>query len=108
MSRLQHDTRITSLGHVQRGGTPSAYDRILVGIVFFQAGTRSSRVFFFEQGCRWGAAAVLALLDFTPSTEPCVVTMQGNQIKRLSLMECVRKARDESLFGLLVVDHLLE
>ena len=105
MSRLQHDTRITSLGHVQRGGTPSAYDRILVGSIFSEV---ILRFFFFEQGCRWGAAAVLALLDFTPSTEPCVVTMQGNQIKRLSLMECVRKARDDSLSGLLVVDHLLE
>ena len=30
-SRLQHDTRVTILGHVQRGGAPSAFDRILVG-----------------------------------------------------------------------------
>ena len=29
--RLQHDTRVTILGHVQRGGAPSAFDRILVG-----------------------------------------------------------------------------
>jgi hypothetical protein len=27
---LKEDTRITCLGHVQRGGSPSAYDRILV------------------------------------------------------------------------------
>lgn len=27
---LQQDTRITVLGHVQRGGSPSAFDRILV------------------------------------------------------------------------------
>ena len=27
---LQQDTRITILGHVQRGGNPSAFDRVLV------------------------------------------------------------------------------
>lgn len=29
---LGFDTRVTILGHVQRGGTPSAFDRILVGL----------------------------------------------------------------------------
>ena len=29
--RLQLDTRVTTLGHTQRGGRPCAYDRILVG-----------------------------------------------------------------------------
>ena len=28
--RLGLDTRVTTLGHVQRGGTPCAYDRYLV------------------------------------------------------------------------------
>lgn len=30
VTRLKQDTRITVLGHVQRGGNPSAFDRILV------------------------------------------------------------------------------
>lgn len=30
--RLGFDTRATVLGHVQRGGTPSAFDRILVSL----------------------------------------------------------------------------
>lgn len=30
IERLGYDTRLTVLGHVQRGGTPSAFDRILV------------------------------------------------------------------------------
>lgn len=30
VQRLGYDTRLTVLGHVQRGGTPSAFDRILV------------------------------------------------------------------------------
>lgn len=32
VQRLGFDTRVTILGHVQRGGTPSAFDRILVSI----------------------------------------------------------------------------
>lgn len=30
VDNLQQDTRVTVLGHVQRGGSPSAFDRILV------------------------------------------------------------------------------
>lgn len=34
--RLGFDTRTTILGHVQRGGTPSAFDRILVTDLIIQ------------------------------------------------------------------------
>lgn len=30
--RLGLDTRVTTLGHTQRGGRPCAFDRILVGL----------------------------------------------------------------------------
>ena len=30
VENLKQDTRITVLGHVQRGGSPSAFDRVLV------------------------------------------------------------------------------
>ena len=30
VEKLKFDTRITVLGHVQRGGSPSAFDRVLV------------------------------------------------------------------------------
>lgn len=30
VEKLNQDTRITVLGHVQRGGNPSAFDRVLV------------------------------------------------------------------------------
>ena len=30
VNNLKQDTRITVLGHVQRGGSPSAFDRVLV------------------------------------------------------------------------------
>lgn len=32
MDNLGFDTRITVLGHVQRGGSPSAFDRLLVSV----------------------------------------------------------------------------
>ncbi|XP_043521112.1 ATP-dependent 6-phosphofructokinase isoform X1 [Frieseomelitta varia] len=73
VEKLQQDTRITVLGHVQRGGNPSAFDRVL--------------------GCRMGAEAVMALMEAKPDTEACVVTLDGNQAVRLPLMECVRRTK---------------
>ncbi|XP_021928302.1 ATP-dependent 6-phosphofructokinase isoform X3 [Zootermopsis nevadensis] len=73
VENLQQDTRITVLGHVQRGGNPSAFDRVL--------------------GCRMGAEAVMALMEATPETESCVVSLDGNQAVRLPLMECVLKTK---------------
>ncbi|XP_077517814.1 ATP-dependent 6-phosphofructokinase isoform X2 [Amblyomma americanum] len=70
---LKQDTRITVLGHVQRGGSPSAFDRIL--------------------GCRMGAEAVLALFEATPDSEACVVSLDGNQAVRVPLMQCVEKTQ---------------
>ncbi|XP_032038239.1 ATP-dependent 6-phosphofructokinase, platelet type isoform X2 [Oxyura jamaicensis] len=84
VQRLGFDTRVTILGHVQRGGTPSAFDRILAS--------------------RMGVEAVLALLEGTPDTPACVVSLSGNQAVRLPLMECVQmtqevqKAMDEGRF----------
>uniref|UniRef100_A0A7M4FVL3 Phosphofructokinase, muscle n=1 Tax=Crocodylus porosus TaxID=8502 RepID=A0A7M4FVL3_CROPO len=70
VKRLGYDTRVTILGHVQRGGTPSAFDRIL--------------------GSRMGVEAVMALLEGTPDSPACVVSLSGNQAVRLPLMECVQ------------------
>uniref|UniRef100_F6PZE7 ATP-dependent 6-phosphofructokinase n=1 Tax=Ciona intestinalis TaxID=7719 RepID=F6PZE7_CIOIN len=72
--RLDLDTRITVLGHVQRGGSPSAFDRLL--------------------GTRMGAEAVLALLEATPETPAYVVSLDGNQAVRVPLMECVEKTKE--------------
>ncbi|KAL4218413.1 hypothetical protein ACF0H5_023149 [Mactra antiquata] len=72
-SRLKYDTRVTVLGHVQRGGSPSAFDRIL--------------------GARMGAEAVLALMDATPDTPACVISLDGNQAVRVPLMECVERTQ---------------
>ncbi|ESN96243.1 hypothetical protein HELRODRAFT_186529 [Helobdella robusta] len=72
--RLKYDTRVTILGHVQRGGNPSAFDRLL--------------------GCRMGAEAVLALMEATPFTPACVISLNGNQIVRVPLMECVARTKE--------------
>lgn len=71
--RLNYDSRVTVLGHVQRGGKPSAFDRIL--------------------GSRMGAEAVLALMEATPDTPACVVSLDGNQTVRVPLMECVERTQ---------------
>ena len=40
-----------------------------------------------------GAEAVLAVLEATPDTEACVVSLDGNQAVRLPLMACVEKTQ---------------
>ncbi|XP_060519567.1 ATP-dependent 6-phosphofructokinase isoform X3 [Cylas formicarius] len=73
VDNLQQDTRITVLGHVQRGGNPSAFDRVL--------------------GSRMGAEAVMALMEADENSEPCVISLDGNQAVRLPLMECVKQTK---------------
>ncbi|XP_029342853.1 ATP-dependent 6-phosphofructokinase-like [Acyrthosiphon pisum] len=70
VTRLNQDARITVLGHVQRGGSPSAFDRILAS--------------------RMGAHAVFCLLEGTAETEPKVVCLNANTIVHQSLMDCVK------------------
>lgn len=79
VDELGLDTRITVLGHVQRGGRPSAFDRVL--------------------GIRMGAEAVLALMDAdkNPDLPACVITLVGNQAVRLPLMHCVEKVESLSI-----------
>lgn len=69
--RLGEDTRITVLGHVQRGGAPSAFDRNLSTLL--------------------GAAAVDVILDSPPTAEPQVIGMHGNKIIHTPLKECLEK-----------------
>ncbi|KUI57630.1 ATP-dependent 6-phosphofructokinase [Cytospora mali] len=66
---LKLDTRITTLGHVQRGGTAVAYDRMLATLQ--------------------GVEAVKAVLQATPETETCFIAITENKIVRRPLMEAV-------------------
>lgn len=43
-----------------------------------------------EQSSKMGMEAVMALLEATPDTPACVVSLSGNQSVRLPLMECVQ------------------
>ena len=64
------DTRITTLGHVQRGGNACAYDRMLSTLQ--------------------GVEAVEAVLDATPTTPTPIIAVIENKIVRRPLMEAVQ------------------
>ncbi|KAJ2984762.1 hypothetical protein NUW58_g5890 [Xylaria curta] len=68
------DTRITTLGHVQRGGTAVAYDRML--------------------GTLQGVEAVKAVLEATPETETCFIAITENKITRKPLMAAVKETQE--------------
>jgi 6-phosphofructokinase 1 len=67
--RLGLDTRVTTLGHVQRGGAPSAYDRYLATIQSDEA--------------------IKAVLKSTPETPSPMIGIQQNKITTIPLMEAV-------------------
>ncbi|KAH8907423.1 6-phosphofructokinase-like protein [Coniochaeta sp. PMI_546] len=73
---LALDTRITTLGHVQRGGTAVAYDRMLATLQ--------------------GVEAVKAVLEATPESETCFIAITENKIVRKPLMEAVRDTKEVS------------
>ncbi len=68
---MGEEVRVTVLGHVQRGGSPSAFDRNL--------------------GTMLGHAAVETLLTAQPDSEPQLIGIRGNRITLSPLMDCVEK-----------------
>ena len=70
--KLGEDTRVTSLGHVQRGGSPSAFDRYLSTVL--------------------GFAAVEKILS-SPDAEPQLIGIRGHQIISSPLMQSVETTR---------------
>jgi 6-phosphofructokinase 1 len=72
--RLHEDVRVTILGHVQRGGAPSAFDRYMSTLL--------------------GHAAVEQLLSSPPGSEPQLIGMKDNRVTRQPLMQCVQHTRD--------------
>ncbi|CCF60306.1 hypothetical protein KAFR_0J02420 [Kazachstania africana CBS 2517] len=70
VDRLGLDTRITTLGHVQRGGTAVAYDRMLATLQ--------------------GVEAVNAVLESNPDTPSPLIAINENKIVRKPLVESVR------------------
>ncbi len=72
--RLQEDARVTILGHVQRGGSPSAFDRNLSTLL--------------------GAAAVDTIMAGQTTGEATLIGLKGNKIIRHSLEECLQKTKE--------------
>jgi ATP-dependent phosphofructokinase / diphosphate-dependent phosphofructokinase len=68
--RTGYETRVTILGHVQRGGTPTAFDRVLA--------------------TRFGVAAIDAVHDRAFGQ---MVALQGGQIVRVPLAEALRELK---------------
>ncbi|KAF2281585.1 6-phosphofructokinase [Westerdykella ornata] len=68
------DTRVTTLGHVQRGGTPCAYDRMLATLQ--------------------GVDAVKAVLECTPDKPSPVICIVENKICRRPLVEAVAQTKE--------------
>lgn len=73
-TKLGLDTRITTLGHVQRGGTACAYDRMLATIQ--------------------GVEAVQAVLDATPETPTPFIAINENKITRKPLVQAVLDTKE--------------
>ena len=71
--QLGQDARITNLGHVQRGGTPSAYDRWMASMV--------------------GVAATDELLAAGPDSDPVVIGVRRNAVIRQPLMQAVEQTK---------------
>ncbi len=71
--KLGEDVRITSLGHVQRGGTPSAYDRWMSTLL--------------------GYSAALEVIRADENSEPSIIVTQHNHITSVPLMDAIANTR---------------
>ncbi|MCR2053470.1 6-phosphofructokinase [Actinomyces bowdenii] len=71
--RLGEDARVTILGHVQRGGRPSAYDRWMSTLL--------------------GCAAAREAIIMGPGAEPVIIAERHNRIRRLPMMKQVEATR---------------
>ena len=72
--RLGEDTRVTILGHVQRGGSPSAFDRNMSTLL--------------------GYAAVQELISAPPGREPQLVGLRQNNVVSSPLMVNVQRTKE--------------
>ena len=70
-TRLGEDTRVTILGHVQRGGTPSAFDRSMATMM--------------------GYAAAEELMSATPADGAQLIGVRRNRVRRTPLMRSVNE-----------------
>ena len=72
-THMEEDVRVTILGHVQRGGQPTAYDRMMATLL--------------------GHAAVNEVLTADPQSPPQLVGVRHNRVTKQPLRECVDATR---------------
>lgn len=72
-NRINEDARLTILGHVQRGGAPTAFDRYMSTVL--------------------GYAAVRHLLENGDDMESKIIALQKNRVKAIPLMESIKKTQ---------------
>lgn len=88
--KLGLDTRVTTLGHTQRGGAPCYYDRVLVSVFIL------SRTFVDDFGFQptlQAVEAVNTLLEANPDTPSYMIGISENKITRVPLMDAVEMVR---------------
>ncbi|PDW00769.1 6-phosphofructokinase [Candidatus Chloroploca asiatica] len=71
--RLGEDTRVTILGHVQRGGAPSAFDRWMSTLM--------------------GYTAARELIQAKPERDSQVIGIRENRVTMTPLLQCVAETR---------------
>lgn len=71
--QLGEEARVTALGHVQRGGTPSAYDRWMSTLL--------------------GYTAAHEMIVADETTEPMIVGVRNNGLILLPMMETIKSTR---------------
>ena len=71
--KLTKDTRLTILGHVQRGGAPSAFDRYMSTLQ--------------------GYKAIKTLMEMGEDSSPQVIGMRQHRMVASPLMECVEETK---------------
>ena len=72
-NRIKEDARLTILGHVQRGGAPTAFDRYMSTVL--------------------GYAAVQYLIEKGEDEESKIIALQRNRIKAIPLMESIKRTQ---------------
>lgn len=69
--RIGEDARVTILGHVQRGGAPSAFDRYMSTVL--------------------GHAAIEELINDSANKESIIIGMRKNKVAAIPMMDAVKK-----------------
>jgi 6-phosphofructokinase 1 len=72
-NRINEDARLTILGHVQRGGAPTAFDRYMSTVL--------------------GYAAVQYLIEHSEDMESKIIALQHNRVNAIPLMESIKKTQ---------------